>query len=248
MRATMACWAALLALLAATSVHGAAPAPAAAPAAAEPLGCTFMSIAQAEDLPDLQTWEFDLQLPANKLAASQAELVAQASADLQARMRTSASKAQHPAPAQRIMLPPALLRTLAYCLQLVGNNCQCVAVPLPQGLGLEPDATQAETKAQTWTTYFLLDAEAEGESALGSGAGSLTPFDSPGTLRQASGARCACCACHACTCACLPRLQHSPWSSGDAVVLTPQCARPTPPKQVPQEHWGTQEEGQPAAA
>lgn len=184
MRSTIAFVAALLALCAATSVQGAgdgAAAPAPSSASAEPLGCQYMSILQAEDVAAVQTWHFDLQLPASKLAASQAELVAQASADLQAR---SAGQWQHRQPAAAARR----LAWLAWCRcpskQLAGDSWW-FAVPLLQGLGLKPDAARAETKVQTWTTYFLIDAAAEGESALGGGAGSITPFSSPGTLRSA---------------------------------------------------------------
>lgn len=91
MRISIASLVALLALLAANSAPGAsaaataapASAPAEAPADSEPLGCKYRGLITAKELPELQSWEFDLQLPDNKLSASQAELVTQVSADLQ---------------------------------------------------------------------------------------------------------------------------------------------------------------------
>ncbi|KAI7839559.1 hypothetical protein COHA_006686 [Chlorella ohadii] len=141
MRISVASLVALLALLAANSAPGAsaaataapASAPAEAPADSEPLGCKYRGLITAKELPELQSWEFDLQLPDNKLSASQAELVTQVSADL-------------------------------------------------QGLGLKPEPSKAETQAQSWLTYFLVDGTAA-EGASSFGENSHTPFNSPGTLR-----------------------------------------------------------------
>ncbi len=105
---------ALLAFVAATSAPGAsaaaaaAAAPAPAPSDSEPLGCKYRGLITAKELPELQSWEFDLQLPDNKLSASQAELVTQVSADLQVRPLPrcfggrSAAAARWPFPALRI--------------------------------------------------------------------------------------------------------------------------------------------------
>ncbi len=55
-----------------------------------------------------------------------------------------------------------------------------------QGLGLKPEPSKAETQAQSWLTYFLVDGTAA-EGASSFGENSHTPFNSPGTLRQVAG-------------------------------------------------------------